>query len=214
MENKKYYKKRYNLFSKFDEGIRLSDEQWFSVTPESVARVTALQIKYRFPGTIRVADVFGGAAGNAIQLALLFESVIYNEIDTQVYEDAQHNASIYDVDSCIRFLNKDFFDLTEQDLKNVDVIFLSPPWGGPSYTSSEIWDIGECNLPAIIKRVHELAPNCCAFLPRNTNLDQLADLLESMGYPNADLDYMYDRGHCVGMCVYWGRDFHPNDYTK
>ena len=29
---------RYRLFSKFDEGIRLDAESWFSVTPERIAQ--------------------------------------------------------------------------------------------------------------------------------------------------------------------------------
>ena len=34
---RKYYRKRYQLFSRFDSGILLDNESWFSVTPEKVA---------------------------------------------------------------------------------------------------------------------------------------------------------------------------------
>lgn len=30
---RKYYFQRYRLFSKYDEGIELDDESWYSVTP-------------------------------------------------------------------------------------------------------------------------------------------------------------------------------------
>lgn len=33
----KYWKQRYEIFSKYDEGILMTDDAWFSVTPESVA---------------------------------------------------------------------------------------------------------------------------------------------------------------------------------
>ena len=33
----KFWGKRYNLFSKFDDGIKLDEESWYSVTPEPMA---------------------------------------------------------------------------------------------------------------------------------------------------------------------------------
>lgn len=34
---RKYWYRRYEMFRRFDEGIKLSNEMWFSVTPEAVA---------------------------------------------------------------------------------------------------------------------------------------------------------------------------------
>jgi trimethylguanosine synthase len=34
---RKYWYRRYDMFRRFDEGIKLSNEMWFSVTPEAVA---------------------------------------------------------------------------------------------------------------------------------------------------------------------------------
>ena len=36
-EIKKYWSQRYRLFSKWNEGIRMDKESWFSVTPEKIA---------------------------------------------------------------------------------------------------------------------------------------------------------------------------------
>ncbi|WEW58044.1 putative diacylglycerol O-acyltransferase tgs1 [Emydomyces testavorans] len=33
-----YWAQRYNIFSKYDDGIWLTDEAWFGVTPEPVAK--------------------------------------------------------------------------------------------------------------------------------------------------------------------------------
>ena len=41
---------RYRLFSKFDHGVQLDDESWYSVTPEAIAMHIA-----------RVGDMFGPA---------------------------------------------------------------------------------------------------------------------------------------------------------
>lgn len=40
----KYYLQRYSLFSKYDNGINIDPESWFSVTPECVARHQALKV--------------------------------------------------------------------------------------------------------------------------------------------------------------------------
>ncbi|CAG2169712.1 unnamed protein product [Oppiella nova] len=34
----KYWHQRYDLFSRFDEGIRMDSESWYSVTPERIAQ--------------------------------------------------------------------------------------------------------------------------------------------------------------------------------
>lgn len=33
----KYYHQRYSIFSKYDDGIRMTDNAWYGVTPEPVA---------------------------------------------------------------------------------------------------------------------------------------------------------------------------------
>jgi len=60
----KYWCQRYLLFSQFDNGIKMDEEGWFSVTPESIARHHAS----RCGGGI-IIDCFTGVGGNAIQFA-------------------------------------------------------------------------------------------------------------------------------------------------
>lgn len=63
---RKYWLNRHTLFSRFDEGCKLDNESFFSVTPEWLAKRTA----DRLPAGITVIDPFCGAGGNAIQFAL------------------------------------------------------------------------------------------------------------------------------------------------
>lgn len=63
---KKYWFKRYVLFSKFDLGCRLDEESFFSVSPEWLAKLTA----DRLPVGTTVLDPFCGAGGNVIQFAM------------------------------------------------------------------------------------------------------------------------------------------------
>lgn len=52
---------------------------------------------------------------------------------------ARHNAAVYNVTNQIDFLQGDFLQLASQ-LRG-DVVFLSPPWGGPDYLTAEVFDI-------------------------------------------------------------------------
>ncbi|XP_061715498.1 trimethylguanosine synthase-like isoform X2 [Cydia pomonella] len=60
----KYWKKRKYLFTRFDEGIKLDNESWYSVTPEPIARMIAERRQYDY-----IMDPFCGAGGNTIQFA-------------------------------------------------------------------------------------------------------------------------------------------------
>lgn len=62
----KYWYQRYRLFSRYDEGIKMDEEGWFSVTPECIAQHQASRM---FSGGL-IVDAFTGVGGNAIQFAL------------------------------------------------------------------------------------------------------------------------------------------------
>ncbi|XP_061696403.1 trimethylguanosine synthase isoform X2 [Syngnathoides biaculeatus] len=66
----KYWAQRYRLFSRFDEGIKLDREGWFSVTPEKIAEHIALRVESSLSNTQLVIDAFCGVGGNSIQFAL------------------------------------------------------------------------------------------------------------------------------------------------
>lgn len=61
----KYWFQRYDLFSKYDEGIQMDEQGWYSVTPEQIA-ITQAQ---RCQNPTVVIDCFAGVGGNAIQFA-------------------------------------------------------------------------------------------------------------------------------------------------
>lgn len=68
-----------------------------------------------------------------------FLSVIAIDIDPCKLEYAQHNASIYGVADRIEFICGDFMKLADKLVG--DVVFLSPPWGGPEYLNAATYDI-------------------------------------------------------------------------
>jgi trimethylguanosine synthase len=66
----KFHKHRYYLFSKFDRGIKIDEESWYSITPENVAKHVASRVAEVYgEGNANAIDGFCGVGGNLIQLA-------------------------------------------------------------------------------------------------------------------------------------------------
>ncbi|XWS25604.1 hypothetical protein CRYUN_Cryun27aG0082100 [Craigia yunnanensis] len=176
----KYWCQRYLLFSRFDDGIKMDEEGWFSVTPESIARHHASRC-----GSGIVVDSFTGVGGNAIQLAQRSAHVIAIDIDPKKIGYAYHNAAVYGVDNRIDFVMGDFFALAPK-LK-ADTVFLSPPWGGPDYTKVKIYDLKTMLRPRdgyfLFNVAKKISCRIVMFLPRNVDLNQLAELSMSAQPP-------------------------------
>jgi 23S rRNA G2445 N2-methylase RlmL len=62
--------------------------------------------------------------------------VIAIDIDPKKIEMAKHNAQVYGVADRIEFIVGDFLKLADKLV--ADVVFLSPPWGGPQYMKVHI----------------------------------------------------------------------------
>jgi trimethylguanosine synthase len=91
---------------------------------------------------------------------------------------ARHNATIYGVQDKIEFIVGNFFDLVEG--LQADVVFLSPPWGGPDYMRNEIYDLEESLQPVpaskLLAESRKITNSIAMYLPRNSNSKQLAML--------------------------------------
>jgi trimethylguanosine synthase len=133
---------------------------------------------------------------------------------------ARHNAAIYGVADHIEFILGDFLSFVRAQAarppvhRRFDVVFLSPPWGGPQYLSgnaivetpaneevpstaeggqhpsyslSEIQPVHGRHLFALAR---SLTPNVALYLPRNTQLDEISALITqpSMSYPNEQVE--------------------------
>ena len=129
---RKFWDTRYELFSKFDQGIQVDEESLYSVTPEVIAKDIASQ----FSNVSIVVDICSGVGGNAIQFALLpnVVRVVCIEIDPLKVKMLLNNARIYNVDHKIRPICGDAIEvLQNRDFHSADLVFTSTPWGGVSY---------------------------------------------------------------------------------
>jgi len=124
---------------------------------------------------------------------------------------ARHNAAIYGVADRIEFILTDYLSFTKSYLnlpsksRKIAVVFLSPPWGGPSYLSGSTVEavetvakvaIDDDVIPieahpeyslANIQPIHgaklfelsrRISHNVAFFLPRNSKLEEICALLQ------------------------------------
>ncbi|NXD68737.1 TGS1 synthase, partial [Eolophus roseicapillus] len=185
----KYWAQRYRLFSRFDEGIKLDREGWFSVTPEKIAEHIAVRVSQSFNCDI-IVDAFCGVGGNAIQFALTSKRVIAIDIDPEKLNLARNNAEVYGVADQIEFVCGDFMVLAA-DLK-ADVVFLSPPWGGPDYATAEIFNIKTMICPDGYP-FRKITNNIVYFLPRNADIDQVASLAGPGGKVEIEQNFLNNK---------------------
>ncbi|NXJ65902.1 TGS1 synthase, partial [Rostratula benghalensis] len=184
----KYWAQRYRLFSRFDEGIKLDREGWFSVTPEKIAEHIALRVSQSFNCHV-IVDAFCGVGGNAIQFALTSKRVIAIDIDPEKLRLARNNAEVYGVADQIEFLCGDFMVLAA-DLQ-ADVVFLSPPWGGPDYATAEIFDIQTMICPDGYP--FKITNNIVYFLPRNADIHQVVSLAGPGGKVEIEQNFLNNK---------------------
>lgn len=189
----KYWAQRYRLFSRFDEGIKLDHEGWFSVTPEKIAEHIALRVQDSF-STELIIDAFCGVGGNAIQFALTGKRVIAIDIDPVRLALAQHNAEVYGVAHQIEFVQGDFLQLAP--LLRGDMVFLSPPWGGPEYLSADVFNIKTMMTPdgfEIFRLSKMISDNIVYFLPRNADMEQIASLAGPGGKVEVEQNFLNNK---------------------
>ncbi|PNS16138.1 Trimethylguanosine synthase [Sphaceloma murrayae] len=185
LEIQKYWHQRYDIFSRWDEGVWLTDEAWYGVTPEPVANKIATHIALSAnPGTTTLIDLFAGVGGNTIAFALSsrWDRIFAIERDATVLACAKHNARLYGVQNKIWFIEGDCFEVLRKRLRAVvrdgAVVFGSPPWGGPGYRDQEVFLTGGMRpygLGELVGVREGLGKGgLVLFLPRTSDLNEIA----------------------------------------
>lgn len=223
-ECKKYWKKRYDLFSRFDEGVYMTSELWYSVTPEALAIFIARLVKELLPNARKILDVCCGGGGNTIQFAHYFPSVGAVDIHPNNLQCTVHNAAIYGVLDRIWSVLGDWNKLSNGNsdwipygIKNnrgnngkmFDFVFCSPPWGGPLYKKSGEFDLQQMtpfNLETLCRQMRKFTSNFGFLLPRQLNLDQLRDVTEKLELGLCRAIYLSNEGREIGLLALFGND--------
>ncbi|GJN29439.1 hypothetical protein PR202_gb17665 [Eleusine coracana subsp. coracana] len=195
----KYWAHRHNLFSLYDHGVRMDAEGWYSATPESVA---ASQAARAAPRDL-VVDAFAGCGGNSIQFAV-------------------RHADTFAVLYCTVVSVVQLLLITA--VPQADVVFLSPPWGGPAYIQAPVYSLDMLkpkdgyavsaaiyNLRLIFRyttfqAAQRISPNIIMFLPRTVDIDQVEELSWLSSPPlyfESEENFVNHR--CKGVTAYFGK---------
>lgn len=120
----KYWAQRHRLFSKFDDGVQLDTDGWFSVTPEAIARHIARRLTtFRNSASgkkktnLVVLDAFCGVGGNTIALAQQPGTSLILAVDTCLdrLRLAANNCRVYNISpSKVLFVHGDACDVLNQ----------------------------------------------------------------------------------------------------
>lgn len=167
--NYKFWLQRFYYFSKFDQGILMDKESWYSVTPEDMAKYIAKLVKGK-----SIIDGFCGCGGNVIQFSKYCSKVYAIDISKEKLNMCKNNCKVYKCKDNIEFIESDFLKMKNKI--KADYIFLSPPWGGTEYKESRVYSIKKYMYPDITEIVRvslNVADNILFFLPRNLDLDEL-----------------------------------------
>ncbi|CAI4038917.1 hypothetical protein SMKI_06G2690 [Saccharomyces mikatae IFO 1815] len=213
----KYWKNRRHLFSKIDTSpIYMTDELWFSVTPERIACFLTNFVKACMPNAERILDVFCGGGGNTIQFAMQFPYVYGVDYSIDHIYCTAKNAQSYGVDDRIWLKRGSWKKLVSKNkLSKVkyDCVFGSPPWGGPEYLKNDVYDLEHNLMPMgitkLLKSFLKLSPNVIMFLPRNSDLSQLSRATRKILGPFAKCKVLYvkENGYMKGIFCMWGECF-------
>ena len=124
---------------------------------------------------------------------------------------ARNNAQIYGVEDRIEFIVGDSLEILPT-LTFADVIFLSPPWGGPNYIQAEEFNLKD-DIPLdgfkLFDKALEVSENIAYFVPRNTNLDQLMSLAGPGGIVEVEQNILNKK--VKAMTAYFGDIITPDD---
>ncbi|KAI9730089.1 MAG: hypothetical protein M1834_006081 [Cirrosporium novae-zelandiae] len=217
-DNQSYWHQRYSLFSRYDEGIWLTDDAWFGVTPEPVAEYIAEHTSTAISENKSILiDAFAGAGGNTIAFAKSgrWKRVYGVEKDPAVLACAKHNAEIYGVSDLITWYEGDCFEVLDGPLKDTGeyaVVFASPPWGGPGYRSDEIFNLTTMqpySLEQLYRAYAKLTPDIILYLPRTSDLRQLAKYASEENRVKV-MHYCME-GASKALCAYYGSFQWPAD---
>lgn len=212
----RFWKQRFDIFLRFNEGIKLNKELWYLVTPEKLAEFIAKFIQCCLPEASVILDVCSGGAGNTIQFAKTFDRCIGVELLPANLECAETNVKVYGVEDKCEFILMEWKEDSYKQFENqnIDCVFALPPWGGVDYNKQEVFDLENLKpfgLTKLLKSFIKVLDHICLFLPKNLDLTQISQATRDV-FEDSEcvrVTYCLVKGHLKGILCFWGEAFRP-----
>ena len=113
--------------------LQISNIGEYSITPSTDSYKMAELLLKSIKGckqNLTITDTTCGNAGNTIHFSYFFENVIAVEISKLHCTICKNNLNVYNIKN-VNLIHADYLKIMRK-LKQ-DIIFIDPPWGGPSY---------------------------------------------------------------------------------
>jgi 16S rRNA G966 N2-methylase RsmD len=119
-----------------------------------------------------IVDGTAGIGGNTISFCNNFKNVIAFEIDETRFKILNNNLKVYNLNNVITY-NLNSLDLSINIMKNTDVYFFDPPWGGPNYKKHKklTFKFNDLELNQIIINIKKINKNSYISFKLPTNFD-------------------------------------------
>lgn len=159
--------------------LKITEEGLYSITKRADGQ-RILNAMTRVLGSTKkktITDVTGNVGGDTILFGMHFKHVDAIELDPENYDALENNVRVY------KLKNVDLHhgDSTKVFKWQTDVLYVDPPWGGPSYKEYAELDLYlgthrvDVWLASVLKK--KWRPSYVFLkLPRNYNFDRLVDL--------------------------------------
>jgi trimethylguanosine synthase len=169
----KYWDRRYDLFSLWDEGIKFDEQALYSIKPEKSAKEILQKVR-----TEIIVDAMACVGGTAIAAAMLGFETYAIELNSQRLDFAKHNAQIYGIGSHINWIEGNCLievPRLAKSLNKSQTLYLDPPWGGVDYYLKEKFKLSDFS-PDITELANEFLTDygdVVLSVPPNFDLDEI-----------------------------------------
>lgn len=158
--------------------LQMTDEALYSITrPAPAAHIehilrTHLNKLGKLPAQCTITDATACVGGDTLHFARLFKHVQSVEINPEHCRMLQNNIKVYKRKNVTVYC-RDYLQMVTQ-LKQ-DVIFMDPPWGGPSYKHKKnVWlALSDVSIPNIVQSIAHTAPLLVLKVPMNFDVSHI-----------------------------------------
>lgn len=170
--NKIKVKEKIFPFTKNMDDLLYDEEGLWSIShPRDADKISHIIANFTNTNKLNILDATAGLGGNLLSFAKLFHKTTGIELDKTRFKLLENNIKCYNYDN-ITLIN----DNCLNHLKDYDVYFFDPPWGGPEYKKKELLNLylGNTSLDEIVKIIPK-NKYIVLKVPYNYNINLLKD---------------------------------------
>lgn len=179
--------------------LKISNIGKYSISkPTDALIINNIILKYfKKSKKLTITDATANNGGNTIHFAFEFNQVNSVEIAKDQFDILKNNVDVYGLKN-VTLYNEDYLNIMKKI--NQDVIFIDPPWGGPSYFKIKDLDLflGKQNLINIVKELYDnkAFKLCVLKVPKNYNFSRFFNK-----FPNFKFD-VYNLLKFTVICMF------------